>query len=221
MTALLYKEWLKLRPAFLAIVGANALFCLYLFLQIRHHFQVEHAEMLFYQANRIGRLFYADLRYVPLVSGLAIAVAQFAPEVLRGRFRLSIHLPVSLTPLVMTHLAIGLFALMVVLGLELAVLAAAVGVYFPAAFVTSALMTALPWMLAGVAAYFGVAMVFLEPINRYRLTYLALTGAIVWLCHLSGHYNAYDKALGGLILLIALLIPSVLVSAHRFRDGGL
>lgn len=221
MTALLYKEWLKLRPAWLAVFAANGLFCVYLFLQIRHHFQVEHAEMLFYQANRIGRLFYADLRYVPLITGLVLGAAQFAPEVIRGRFRLSIHLPISLTRLMLTHLAIGLAALAVIFGLNVLVLAVSIGTYFPAAFVTSAVMTALPWMLAGVAAYLGVAMAFLEPINRYRLTYLALAGGVVWLCHMSGRYNAYDQAFGGLVLLVALLAPAVLVSANRFRDGGL
>lgn len=221
MTALLYKEWLKLRVAWGAVFAANFLFCIYLFLDIRHQFHVEHAEMLFYQANRIGRLFYADLRYLPLIDGLLLAVAQFAPEVLRGRFRLSVHLPIALTPLVMAHLGIGLLALAVVLGLDMLALALSIGLYFPAAFVSSALMTALPWMLAGVAAYLGVAMALLEPINQYRLTYLALTGGIVWLCHLSGHYNTYDLALGGLALLVALLVPAVLVSAARFRDGGL
>ncbi|MCG8510876.1 MAG: hypothetical protein MI741_16760, partial [Rhodospirillales bacterium] len=81
MRTLLYKEWIKLKPYWLLILSANLVFCAYLFLDIRHHFQVEHAEMLFYQANRIGRLFYSDLRYVPLLTGVALAVAQFAPEI--------------------------------------------------------------------------------------------------------------------------------------------
>ncbi len=221
MGAIAYKEWLKLRPVWLAVLGANALFCVYLFLHVRHRFQVEHAEMLFYQANRIGRLFYADLRYVPLLDGLALAAAQLAPEVIRGRFRLSMHLPIGLVPLVLIHLGIGLAALGVVLGLDLLALALTIGTYFPAAFVDSALVTALPWMLAGVAAYLGATLALLEPMTRYRLVYLALGGGVVWLCHLSGRHDAYAHALSGVLVVVALMVPAVLTSAARFRDGGL
>lgn len=221
MGALFYKEWLKLRSVWLAVFGANLVFCVYMFLDMRHQFHVEHAEMLFYQANRIGRLFYADLRYVPLITGLALAVGQFAPEVVRGRFRLSMHLPITLVPLVLIHLGIGLVALGVVLGLDLAVLALTVGTYFPSGFVGSAVLTALPWMLAGVAAYLGTTLALLEPVTPHRLAYLALTGGVIWLCHLSGRYEAYAHGLAGLVVLVALLAPAVLTSAARFRDGGL
>lgn len=221
MAALLYKEWLKLRPVWLAVAGANLVFCIYLFLHIRHQFQVEHAEMLYYQANRIGRLFYADLRYVPLLSGIALAAGQFAPEVIRGRFRLTLHLPFRLEPLVLMHLGIGLVALGTVLAVDLVVLALAIGTYFPAAFVQSAVLTALPWVLAGLAAYLGVTVALLEPIARHRLAYLAVTGGLVWLCHLSGRYEAYVPSIAGLTVLVLLLVPAVIVSAVRFRDGGL
>ncbi len=220
MRALLYKEWIKLRPYWLVILLGNVLFCGYLFLDIRHQFQVEHAEMLFYQANRIGRLFYSDLRYVPLFTGAALAVAQFGPEVIKGRFRLSLHLPMGLVPLVFAHLVIGLVALTAVLGLDLSVLGLAVGTYFPAAFVVSALTTALPWMLAGVAGYLGGVLVLLEPVRRYQLSHLVLAAGIVWLCHLSTGYGAYDRAIWGLALVVGLMVPAALVSAIRFRDGG-
>lgn len=220
MKALLYKEWIKLRYYWLAILGANALFCAYFFLNLRHQFQIEHAEMLYYQANRIGRLFYGDFRYVPLLGGLALGVAQFAPEVVRGRFRLSMHLPIDLTKLVLAHLAIGLIGLGTVLALDLSVLALSIGTYFPAAFVTSALTTALPWMLAGVAGYLGTALVLLEPIRRYQLSYLVPVAGVIWLCNASTRYGAYDQALWGLVLAVGLLGPTVLVAAFRFRDGG-
>jgi len=220
MGALLFKEWLKLRSILGLLLLGTFLFCLYLFLSVRHQFRIEHAEMLFYQANTIGRLFYDDLRYVPLITGLVLALAQILPEVLRGRLRLSLHLPIGLAPLVLAHLGIGLLALLVVLGLDLAALALTIGLYFPAAFVTSAVMTALPWMLAGVAAYLGGALVLLEPDRRFQAALGAVAAGVVWLCYLSGQYDAYDHALGGLAALVALMIPAALLPAHRFRDGG-
>ncbi len=221
MRALIYKEWLKLRGAWLVILGGNLAFCAYLYLDIRHQFRVEHAEMLFYQASRIGRLFYEDLRYVPLLTGCLTAVAQYAPEILKSRLRLAMHLPIGLTALILIHLAIGLTALGLILAIDAAALALTVGQFFPAAFATSALATAAPWLLAGVAGYLGLTLTLLEPRRRYQVTNLALAlGGTAWLCHLSDDYGAYDRALWGVALLILLMVPAALVPAHRFRFGG-
>ncbi|MCG8509854.1 MAG: hypothetical protein MI741_11565, partial [Rhodospirillales bacterium] len=138
----------------------------------------------------------------------------------KGRFRLSLHLPVGLVSLVLWHVLIGLIALGVVLALDLAALGMAIGTFFPGAFVTSALTTALPWMLSGVAGYLGATLVLLEPIRRFQVSHLVVVAGIVWLCHLSNRYGAYDRAIWGLALLVALTVPAILVSAFRFRDGG-
>lgn len=220
MAALLYKEWLKLRFNWLAVVLGNALFCLYLYLDIRHQFRIEHAEMLYYQASRIGHLFYGDLRFVPLITGVAVATAQFAPEVAKGRLRLSMHLPIGLDSLMLAHIAIGLGATVAVLGMDLAALAAIIGLYFPAAFVTSAVTTALPWMLAGIAGHLGTALILLEPMRRFQISYVLLSVGVVWLLHLSNRFGAYDHALCGLVLVVGMMVPAILVSAGRFRDGG-
>ncbi|MFW5679498.1 MAG: hypothetical protein ACOC3D_04485 [Pseudomonadota bacterium] len=217
---LAYKEWLKLRPAFLALLAANAAFSLWLFVAIGARFRNEHAEMLFYQANHIGTLFYDPLRYVPLFTGIALGVAQFLPEITRGRLRLSMHLPVGLSSLVLQHLAIGLGFLLVILALDTAALALTIATFFPGAFVASALATAAPWLLAGVAGYLGTALVMLEPTRRFRATNLFVAGTIVWLCHLSDQYGAYERVLPGLALLVALLVPATLLPAFRYREGG-
>jgi hypothetical protein len=220
MLALVLKEWLKLRPALAVIVLGHLLFLSYLFLTIGHHFRIEHAEMLFYQANHIGRVFYEDLRYVPLVTGLVLALAQWMPEVMRGRLRLSLHLPIGLAPLILAHLVIGLGVLGALLALDMGVLALVIGTFFPVEFVFSALTTAAPWMLAGLAAYLGGALVLLEPDRRHQVANLLVAAGVVWLCHLSGQYGAYDRVVWGLAGVVALMVPAVMLPAHRFRDGG-
>jgi len=220
MLALAYKEWIKLRPWLALILIAHLIFTAWFFLSMRHQFRIEHAEMIFYQANRIGRLFYEDMRYLPLLTGALLGVAQVLPEVMRGRLRLSMHLPVRLGVLMLSHLTIGLMAVCTFLALELGMLAGTVGTFFPAEFVASAVATAAPWMLAGLAAYLGAALVLLEPARRGQAVNLAIAGGVVWLCHLSNQYNAYDKALWGLAALTALMVPGILLSATRFRNGG-
>jgi hypothetical protein len=217
---LVYKEWLKLRFYFLALLAANAAFALWLFFSIDARFRNEHAEMLFYQANQIGTLFYDPLRWVPLITGIALAAAQFLPEITRGRLRLAMHLPVGLPRLVLVHLAIGLAFLAAISSLDAAALALTIAAYFPAAFVTSALTTAAPWLLAGVAGYLGTALVMLEPERRFQATNLVVAAGVVWLCHLSAQYGAYAHALPGLVALVALMVPAALLPAVRYRTGG-
>ncbi|MEY6431732.1 hypothetical protein ABC977_04840 [Thioalkalicoccus limnaeus] len=220
MRALLFKEWIKLRPWLALLVVGHLTFAVWFFLSMRQEFRVEHAEIIFHQASRIGRLFYDDLRYVPLVTGALLGVAQFLPEVSRGRLRLAMHLPVPLGALMAGHLALGLAALLVLLAFDLGALAVTVGVFFPAPFVASAVATALPWMLAGVAAYLGAALVLLEPVRWRQALNLVVVGGVIWLCHLSNAYGAYDLALPGLVLLTVLIAPAALLAAARFRDGA-
>lgn len=220
MRMIVYKEWLKLRPYLLLAVAANLLFAVWLFLSMRQRFATEHAEMLFYQANHIGYLFYDDLRYLPLILGVGLAMAQFMPEIIRGRLRLAMHLPIGLARLVLGHLAVGLATLAVLLAMNLAAVVWSVGTFFPGAFVESAVVTAAPWLLAGIAGYLGGALVLLEPDRRFQAANLAVAAGVVALCHLSAQYDAYDRALWGLAALVALLIPATLLQAHRFRNGG-
>ncbi len=221
MRALVMKEWIKMAPWIGVILAAHLLFGIWFYLKMAHQFRVEHAEMIFYQANQIGRLFYEDMRYVPLVTGIAIGLAQFLPEIIRGRLRLAMHLPIGLAPLILAHLGIGLAVLLALLALDVAILVISVGNFFPGPFVASAVATALPWMLAGIAAYLGTALVLIEPDRFYQAVNAAIVGGLVWLCHLSGDYNAYDQALAGVVVLTAAVVPWTLLAAHRFRHGDL
>lgn len=220
MRSLAFKEWLKLKPWLILLVIGHLVFAAFFVLGMWHQFRIEHAEMIYYQANRIGRLFYADIRYLPLATGVVLGAAQFLPEVLRGRMRLSMHLPVALSVLTLSYLAIGTIVLSGFLVLDSLVLVTTVGTFFPREFAISALMTAAPWLLAGIAAYLGTALVLLEPVRRFQAVNLALVASVVALCFLSNQYNAYQQALWGLGALVALLVPGVLRVAARFRDGG-
>jgi len=221
MKHLMRKEWLKLRQLFWIALLVNCLVMGYIFLDIRHLFQIEHAEMLYYQANRIGRIFYSDLKYLPLLTGISIAVAQFAPEVNKGRMRLSMHLPISLTVLALTYLIIGLGVLSCIFAINGLLLYLIIGVYFPQEFALSALKTALPWLIAGIAAYLGATMAILEPQRKRQVFNLCVAVGLVWLCYVTDSYGAYGYSIWGIILLIAVMIPASFLPIYRFRDGGI
>ncbi|MDQ2079240.1 DUF4857 domain-containing protein [Xanthobacteraceae bacterium Astr-EGSB] len=219
MRPLFLKEWIKLRGRLAAIVLGCATFHVYFAMVLRRKFTLEHAEMVFYQVGRIGQNTIADFEYVPLVIGALLAFMQFAPEVARGHLRLSLHLPIATNRLILFHVAAGTAVLAVLFALNAAALAVIVGAWFPVEFVTSALSAAAPWMVAGIAAYFGGVAAMLEPHAIRRVAWLVVTAAVGALCHLSARPGAYHDAISGLVVLALLFVPAVPWVARRFRGG--
>ena len=211
------KEWLKIRKVWLLALVINIAALLYLFLTIRHEFRTEHSEMIFYWAFELRRLLYEPIQYVPLLTGVMIAVAQFLPEMISHRLRLSLHLPIRAHHLVWSWVGFGilmggLIGLMDALGLYLII-----ATFFPAEAAMSALLTAAPWFLAGWVGYFGVALAMIEPANPRRLIYLLLTIGFLALLYLERGYQEYDRALPALMLVACLFPLMVILPAHRYR----
>ena len=211
------KEWLKIRWIWLATLLLNLGVLGYLFIQVRHQFQVEHSEMIWYWAFELRRLLYTPIKYLPALSGALVAAAQFTPEMVNGRFRLSLHLPLRGDLLVWSWVGFGalmsgLLALLVAAGLYLVISG-----WFPHEAAVSAVLTALPWLLGGWVAYFGVTLVLLEPQPLRRLVYLGLSAAFLALLYLEKGYQEYDRAILPLALAALLLVPAVILPAHRYR----
>jgi hypothetical protein len=217
LRAVLLKEWLKLRTLWLAALGLHLLALAYLFLTLRHQFQTEHSEMIWYWAFELRRLLYDGIQYLPAVTGALIAAAQFGPEMARGRFRLSLHLPVRGDVLVWSWVAVGAALGGILALLDAAALYWIVGRWFPREAAASAVLTALPWLLGGWVAYFGTTLVLLEPALPRRLALLAVSAGFLALLFQHQGYQEYDRILPWLALAALLFVPAVVLPAHRYR----
>ncbi|NCC41464.1 MAG: hypothetical protein EOM21_18975 [Gammaproteobacteria bacterium] len=217
LRAIMLKEWLKLRWVWTAALLVHLGGLLYLLLALRHQFQVEHSEMIWYWAFELRRLLYTQIQFLPALTGAVLAVAQFGPEMLGGRFRLSLHLPVRGDLLVWSWVGFGallggLLALLDGVGLYWIV-----GRWFPHEAAVSAVLTALPWLLGGWVAYFGTTLALLEPARARRLVYAGLTFALLALLYQARGYQEYDRILSALTALALLFLPAVILPAHRYR----
>ncbi len=217
-SSVLYKEWLKIRCYWAIALLLNIVVLVYLYIKIRHLFAIEHAEMIWYWAFEIGTLHYGHIKYLSIITGVIIGAAQFIPEMIGHRFRLSLHLPVRPNALVLSSVLIGLFAVAVISVLDALLLYAIIGAFFPPEAADSAMFTALPWLWAGLVAYLGAALAALEPQLSRKLVYLAIAGAFVWLFYQSNDYESYNRAIWKLILTSLLFIPSVILPAYRYRN---
>ncbi|MBL0732454.1 MAG: hypothetical protein JJW03_06360 [Desulfosarcina sp.] len=217
-SSILYKEWLKIRRYLAIAVFLNLAVFGYFFISLRHLFAIEHAEMIWYQAFEIGTLHYTLIKYLSIITGIIIGVAQFIPEMIGHRFRLSLHLPVKPDALVLLSVLIGLFAVALISILDALFLYAVTGIFFPHEAAVSALLTAIPWLWAGLTAYLGIALTALEPQLSRKLVYLLITGGFLCFFYQSNDYESYNRVIWRLAALSLLFIPSVILPAYRYRN---
>jgi hypothetical protein len=215
--SIFFKEYLKIRLSWLTLIILNALLMIYIYMETRQLFSMDHAEVVWYRVLHLGQIHFSPLKYAPLITGLLLACIQYLPEMSGERLRLTLHLPVSPHRLVMAHILVGLTALGLTIALNLIALSVITARFFPAEGVMTALLTVLPWCLAGVAAYLGVTLGLLEPSAKVKIFNLALTAGVANLFLYPADPGGYRPILLQLFLPLLLMIPAVLLPAYRFR----
>jgi hypothetical protein len=163
-----YKEFIKIRWPWSALMALNGLLMAYILIDTRRLFILDHAEIVWYRVIHLNHLYYVIMKYAPLITGLLLAAIQYLPEMVAERLRLSLHLPVSPHRLILAHILVGLTAASLVIVLDLASLTLITARFFPLETVVTALLTALPWCLAGLTAYLGATLGLLEPTYRLK-----------------------------------------------------
>jgi hypothetical protein len=215
----LFKEWIKLKW-FLILYGLLAILVIgYIFLKVRHDFLFNEPKSYWYSILFQGLQYFKHLKYIPLAGGLVVATAQFFPETVNKRIKLSFHLPREENGLLLQMMAFGTIGLLTCYLVAFVLFLALSNVYFPVEIISAAVNTVIPWFLGGLAAYFLAALVLLEPVWLFRVLYFLASGAIIPLFFkpsVSGGYASLNPYLGGMVVLLSI---SLLYSGYRFRKG--
>ncbi|MDD3807178.1 MAG: hypothetical protein PHE86_03975 [Candidatus Marinimicrobia bacterium] len=214
-----YKEWLKIRWAYLAIAVLFAAVMIYIFASVAHTYKFNLAATYWYNIIFRGISFYSSLRYVPLFSGLLLAAVQFIPEIQKKRIKLTFHLPVNEYNVLLVMAGIGFLSLVVMFGVYCLIFLLLGYAFFPAEIVHSAVLTTFPWYLLGLTAYSLASYIILEPMWKRRIFYILFAVGFGNLFLYGWFYNIYDRVLIGMLIVTILLSISVIYSGHRFKKG--
>ena len=219
LKALFIKEWIKIRWILIGFFVVALFSAAKLLLDIHHQIELMGAGnlwdiLLFNNFNP-----YRWMEYVPLVTGISIALAQFIPEVQHKRIKLSFHLPVNENRMLMQLTLMGNLFLLTIFLSELVIALVGITFVLPKKLILDALITLAPWFLGGITAYHLTTMVVFEFTAIRRLLLILVASAFITLFYQSATIGAYRPALPLLAILTILTFFTHLYTAYRFRKG--
>ena len=217
--AIFYKEWIKMRALLPAALLVTLGFTAYAILRMERVVTFRGAAHLWQIMIDKETVFIELLQFIPAMVGVAVALVQFVPETVQRRLKLTLHLPFPRRGMVLAMEAAGLIPLAAIFALQAAILAIYMHTLLAPELTARALMTAMPWWLAGVTAYTLTAWICLEPTWRRRALWLLMAAGVVRMFYLSDVPRAYDGMLPWMAALWAFTVALPLLSVERFREG--
>ena len=217
--AIFYKEWLKTRWALLLFLILGIAVLTNIFLRVRYNINFMEAHDYWYRILIQGVNYAGSLKYIPLLAGLGLAIAQYFPETVNQRIKLTFHLPIRENKVLMIQHGFGLACLIAVYALYLIFFIAGSAIFFPSDIINMTLTTIMPWFLGGLATYSMVALILLEPLWLYRVLYAVIAYGFINQFFIRTVPLAYSGVMTGFALLAIITVIVILFSGYRFRKG--
>lgn len=217
--ALLYKEWKKTQWFSLGILAFGALLLVYIFMELGRSFRFAGMEHLWDVVVNRDQFLFRDLKYFPLAAGVSLGLAQFIPEIIQKRIKLSLHLPMLERNIILLMLGYGQVLLLGIFVIHILGILIFSQLFFPTEILISTLCTIAPWYMVGFAAYSFIAMICLEPTWKRRVFNLILMLVTLKLYFLSDFPGAYSLLLCFFVIIPVYVLPFTFLSVYRFKTG--
>lgn len=217
--AICYKEWIKTRWYLLLALVLMTAFTAYCLLNVSRVIEFKGAVHLWAVMLERDAVFIDLLTFLPLLTGLLLGIFQYVPEMQQSRLKLTLHLPYPHYRMVAAMLLYGTVTLCTLYGVSLGLVTLRFETAVARELTHRVLLTALPWYLAGWAAYFLTAWVCLEPAWKRRILNLLVAAGVLRIYFLAPAPEAYNAFLPGLTLFTLLLSLLSLLSVYRFKTG--
>lgn len=219
MTRSLHNEWRKTGTALLLLYILGLGVPLYCLLAIQGIVDHGGAETLWLHLSAGGSLPLKWLRYQPLLSGIVLALVRFLPEVLSKHSKDPLYESLGQRGSAYTTLSFGAAALVLLFLLQVTFAYLFLRHILTPELITQVLVTAAPWLMAGISGYGLTAMVVLEPGWRMRLADLALAAAILHLYFVTSAPGAYEELLWLLLIFSLVLVYMPVVARERAKKS--
>ncbi|KAB7530226.1 hypothetical protein F8C76_01575 [Flagellimonas olearia] len=219
LKAIVYKEWIKIKRVSLFLLLIGVLIVIGIYSNVRHELIIKDAESYWNGILQQRAIWFYVLKFVPLIVGLLIAVAQFVPEIVDKRIKLTLHLPTNEETIVLKMVLFGFFCTTLILSVFMGMFLGMGAYFFPQEIVWVSFLTTAPWFLAGIAAYFLISFIVLEPLWKQRIFYMLFGAAFLGTFFKGNFPGTNEYLLWPFVGLIACISIATLFSIYRFRKG--
>ena len=217
--SLVYKEWLKIRWVFIGLAAINCLIVMNIYFDLSNTFKVYNANVVVGQFQAYEIVFYSDIKYILLLTGLILSIVQFFPEITQTRLKLTFHLPVKENKLMFQMISVGISLLVIIFLVDEIFLSVIITSFLPREFFESMIITSLPWYIGGICTYLWVVIVFTEPNWTKRIISIFVAVGIMELYYAGDGYSQYAPSLLYFVLLTVFCSAIVFLSAYNFKRG--
>ena len=215
--ALSYKEWIKTRKVIGVLFTATIAVLAYSFIEVTHSIRLDEAVNEWYAFLFMDKSLPLITMILPLISGLALALVQFVPEMVNKRLKLTLHLPADETSIISSMLMYGYLVLVLMFALTIIVYVCGMSFIFPyeATYMMIARLT--PSFVSGLAVYGFTAWVCFEPQWKQRVLNLLIAVGLISVLFVSQQSGVYLHFGLGLIVIFIASFAFPFFSVLRFN----
>lgn len=219
LTSFVMKEWLKVKWIVIGLAIAHGIVALLMYYDLSNMFKSYRANEIVLSFLTYEVVYYVNVKYAVLLSALMIGIFQFFPEINQSRLKLTFHLPVKESTLVLQMAATGAALLIALNIFDTVAVSLITAAFFPREFFESMVTTTLPWYMGSICAYFWVVIVFIEPNWVKRILLLCIGAGIVSLFFSGEGYGTYASSLMQFGALTVLTGTAIFLSAYNYKRG--
>ena len=221
VSALFYKEWIKTRRIIFLIGIMLAAIFIYTLVNTEQVFRISgHVQVWSNIILKDASILPDIAKWFPLFAGILLGLVQFIPEMTDKRLKLTLHLPLPESKIILLMLLYGIVVLFAVYFLMYAILSVVLSFYYASEIIASMTWQVSPYVLGGLISYIFAAWICLEPLWRLRI-FNALTAICgLYLFFMDAKQGAYMTFLPYLVVIVIAGFCFPFYSAARFKDGA-
>ncbi|NJD21752.1 MAG: hypothetical protein FIA82_03655 [Melioribacter sp.] len=217
--SLVFKEWLKIRWVFIGLAAVNFLVVMNIYFDLLNTFKVYSANVVVGQFQAYEIVFYSNIKYILLLTGLILGVFQFFPEINQTRLKLTFHLPRKENKLMFQMVSVGVLLLISIFLFDAVSLSIICTKFLPREFFESMLITTLPWYIGSICTYIWLITIFIEPNWVKKTISILVAVGIVSLFYAGEGYGKYAFSIWYFVLLTGFCSSIIFLSAYNFKRG--
>ncbi len=217
--SLFFKEWLKTRIVVILSLLTSIGLSVYILLSTSRMIDINGAMAVWDTLLNRDVVLVEWLRFLPLIVGILLGVAQILPETAQKRIKLTLHLPVPNWKSIGTMVFYGVLIMLALTIINLSICLIGLSHWLPKELLCRIFLTASVWYLAGILAYFFALWITLEPTWKLRILELLFATACLRGFYMTTMPEAYNRFLPIMLVFTLLCAPLPLLSIDRFKQG--